>query len=127
MVIQTSQTQEIKQKLNKILDELEELKNELKDNIYGFDYDELKEDLNSLVYSIYTETLEINKIVFNRYADMYLDRPAAGPVDVSEDIEESYIRDFIDFITHLRTYNVEQLYNYIREEYMTKDEEENGE
>ena len=122
--IQNSKTQEMKEKIKKLLDQMQELEQELVDYvIHEAKYEDVKE-LADDVYVLYSEAMDINKAVYSVYAGMYLDRPSAGLTDISEDIENSFVKDFIDFVTDLPTYNVEQLYNYIKEEYISKDEEE---
>jgi len=116
-------TQEMKNKIQEVLDQMQELEKQLTDYvIHEADYEDVKE-LADEVRAIFNEALDINKAVYSVYAGMYFDRPAVGPSDVSEDIENSFVKDFIEFVTDLPTYNVEQLYNYIRENYIEKDEE----
>jgi len=107
----------IKERLEDILNELEVMKNELIGMKVSMNEENLEklQEIKQISFEIYNSVLDINIIIFNKYWDMR-ERVHIGvaPVDVSEDAEETYIKTFIESVESLKDYNVEQLYNYMK-------------
>ena len=126
MAVQVQNPKEIKKKIEKIEKILEETEKEI-DNVRVSDYNELKEldELLNTAIRLYRLVLRINEKIFNKYwSTKEAMTVGVAPTDISEDAER-YVEDFIDFVENLKCYNVEQLYDYIRNHYI--EEEKKGE
>ena len=120
MVQKQTQNQE---QMNKIIKEIQKIEDKLQtileevDNLKINNIDELDEfkEVYDYAASLYELVLKVNEKIFNEYWEAR-EKIIVGivPSDVSEDVENTYVDKFIDFITDLHDYNLKQLYNYIK-------------
>ena len=106
-------------KIEKIEDILETISHEI-DNLQITDYEELDkfEEVYDYAVGLYKAVLKVNEKIFNKYWGVRENMVVGvAPTDLSEDAEDRYVRFFVEFVDNLEAYNVEQLYNYIKENY----------
>mgnify|MGYP001772715254 CR=1 FL=1 len=118
---QTQQIRSIERKMKKIYETLEQIAHEI-DNLSITSYDELKM-LDELLHYHSRLLLEIVLDINSKLFNMYWDQFSQAGSDIDEDVEQTYIERFVEFIEKLKYYSVEGLCDYIRNHYCIEEEE----
>ena len=125
--VQKPKIREIKKKIEKIEKILETIETEI-DNVRVSDYEELDllDEVLVETSKLFQSILDVSAKVFNKYWSVKENMVVGvAPTDISEDAENLFVRFFVEFADSLEAYNVEQLYDYIRNHYI--EEEGKGE